>query len=210
MNIDIIFFLLSLMFVSILLLPVCMAKDISNCQKRFFSLLVIVVFFAGGFYLYHKFGTPEILPMLAQREEKLVGLKEKILSNSSEVKKSPQNLKAWVELGDNFMQTSQFSAAANAYKQAILLSEGNSVLIMAYARALIMDADGKVTEDAKKSLDILLILQPQNEEARYFLAVYKLQSGDTNAAMVEMKELYKLLADDSPVRAMIDRQIGRK
>ena len=109
-----------------------------------------------------------------------------------------------------FMETSQFSAAANAYKQAVLLSGGNPVFIMAYSRALIMEADGEVTDDAKKSLDIVLVLQPENEEARYFMAVRKLQSGNSREAMTEMKELYKSLADGSPLKAMIDRQIGRQ
>lgn len=196
--------------VSILLLPVCMAKDVSTSQKRIFSFIITLFFFAGGFFLYSQFGTPEILPLLAEREKKLLLLKEKIVGNSEAVKQDPNNLKAWVELGDSFMETSQFSAAANAYKRSVLLSEGNPVLIMAYARALIMEADGKVTDDARKSLDIVLQLQPQNEEARYFLAVYKMQSGDTQTAMSEMKELYKSLAGDSPIRDMIDRQIGRK
>ena len=150
------------------------------------------------------------MPLLAEREEKLSVLKEKIITSSAEVKKDSKNLKAWIELGDSFMETSQFSAAANAYKQVVLLSDGNPVLIMAYARALIMAAGGTVTPDAKKSLDMLLVLQPKNEEARYFLAVQKMQSGDTQTAMSEMKELYKSLANDSPIKAMINRQIGRR
>ncbi|MEQ1789795.1 MAG: hypothetical protein ABL857_05065, partial [Rickettsiales bacterium] len=171
---------------------------------------IIIFIFGGGFFLYQKFGTPEILPLMAQRGEKLEILKQKIIENSSEVKENPNNFKAWVNLGNSFMETSQFSAAVNAYKQAVLLSDGNPILIMAYARALIMEADGTVTADAKKSLDILLLLQPQHEEARYFLAVQKMQSGDTQTAMSEMKELYKSLADNSPIKEMINHQIGRK
>lgn len=210
MSIYFIFGLIILLFISLLLFPVCRAKDLSKSQKLGSSFALIIFFIGGGFFLYQQFGTPEILPLLAQREEKLAILKEKIIANSLEVKKDPKNLKAWVNLGDSFMETSQFSAAANAYKQSILLSDGNPVLIMVYARALIMDAGGIVTIDAKKSLDMLLVLQPKNEEARYFMAVHKLQSGDTQAAMSEMKDLYKSLADDSPIRAMINRQIGRK
>lgn len=147
---------------------------------------------------------------MAERAEKLSELKEKISANSELLKKDPKNLKAWVEMGDSFMETSQFSAAANAYKQAILLSQGNPVLIMSYIHALIIDADGTVTPEAKKSLDMMHILQPGNEEVRYFLAMYKMQSGDTREAMEDMKKLYKSLADDSPIKALIDRQIGRK
>lgn len=210
MNIYLVFIPVLLLFISVLLLPIYMAKDISKSSRRIFSFIIILFFGAGSFLLYHQFGTPEILPLLEEREEKLLALKEKIIANSAEVKKDPKNLKAWLELGDSFMESSQFSAAANAYKQAILLSQGKPEIIMAYIHALIIGADGTVTDEAKKSLDMMIILQPKNEEVRYFLAMQKMQSGDTKNAMAEMKALYKSLADDSPIRDMIDRQIGRK
>lgn len=210
MNIYIIFSILGFCFASLLLLPICLAKDISKRQKSIFATVVLVVFLGGSMVLYHHFGTPEIIPLLAEREEKLVVLKEKITANSNEIKQNPKNLKAWVELGDAFMETQQFAAAENAFKQAVLLSSGNPVLIMAYARSIIAKEDGKVSDEALKSLNMLLILDPNNEEVRYFMAVRKLQTGDTQNAMKEMKALYKSLPDDSPVKSMINRQIGRE
>ncbi len=205
-----IFSLIILVVVFIILLPLYRLENITVKQRRIFSAIIIIVFCIGSFGLYYQFGTPEILPLLAQREEKLSGIREKITTNSEILKKDPKSLKAWVEIGDSFMETSQFAAAANAYKQSILLSEGKPELIMSYVHALILGADGTVTPEAKKSLDIMLILQPENEQVRYFLAMYKMQSGDAKGAMEDMKRLYKSLADDSPVKALIDRQIGRK
>ncbi len=210
MSIYPIFSIIVLAVVFILLMPLYRAENISVKYRRIFTAIIIIIFCIGSFGLYYKFGTPEILPLMAERAEKLSELKEKISANSELLKKDPKNLKAWVEMGDSFMETSQFSAAANAYKQAILLSQGNPVLIMSYIHALIIDADGTVTPEAKKSLDMMHILQPGNEEVRYFLAMYKMQSGDTREAMEDMKKLYKSLADDSPIKALIDRQIGRK
>jgi cytochrome c-type biogenesis protein CcmH len=210
MNIYIAFIPVLLVFIGVLLFPIYRAKDISKRHRQIFSLIVGLLLCAGSLLFYQKFGTPEILPLLAEREEKIGALKEKIIANSAEVEKDPKNLKAWLELGDNFMESSQFSAAANAYKQAILLSQGKPEIIMAYVHALIIGADGTVTQEAKKSLDMMLVLQPKNEQVRYFLAMYKMQTGDTKNAMAEMKALYKSLSDDSPIKDMIDRQIGRK
>ena len=179
-------------------------------QQRKLCAAIAIIFVPIVFGLYHQFGTPEILPLLAERDVKLATLKDHIATYSAEVKTNPNHLKAWVMLGDSFMETSQYAGAANAYKRSVLLSQGNPILIMAYARALIAQADGNVTDDASKSLKMALILEPQNAEARYFLIVRKLQQGDTQAAMKEMKALYKTLPDDSPLKAMIDRQIGRK
>ncbi len=210
MNIYLLFFLILALLLGVLLEPVLKDKTLPAKNRALFCLLVAVFFTGGSFILYNQFGTPEILPLIREREEKLSSLKEKIITNSEAVRKDPKNISAWVELGDNFMESSQYSAAANAYKQGVLLSQGDPELIMAYARAMILDADGIVTAEAKKSLDMVIMLEPKNEEARYFQAMYKMQSGDTKNAMQEMKELYKSLPENSPLKDMIDRQIGRK
>lgn len=210
MNIYAVFAIVIVLFVLVLLLPVFKAKDITGNEKWIFSFVVFSFFLSGGLLLYDRLGTAEIIPLMVEREVRLNALKEKIAKNSSEVKKNPENIKAWIELGDNFMESSQFSAAANAYKQTILLSKGNPKLIMAYVHALIIEANGSVTEEAKRSLDIVLMLQPENEQARYFAAVQKLQTGNMEEAMKEMKSLYQSLKDGSPLKDAIDRQIGRK
>lgn len=210
MNIYIIFAAITVAFVAFLLMPIFAARDISKPQKRIFMILVSVLFIGGGLLLYSMVGAPEILPLIAKREVRLAELKTAITANANAIKENPKNLNAWVEMGDNFMETGQFAAARNVFKQAVLLSEGNPVLIMAYARAMIAEADGKVTDEAKKSLNMVLMLTPNNEEAHYFSAVYKLQTGDTKAAMTEMKALYRTLPETSPLKAMIDRQIGRE
>lgn len=213
MNIYFILSGISFAFISALLMPLCKARDISTRQKRIFSLVVAAVFMVGSLALYKHLGAPEILPLLAKREIRLALLKIDIEKNARAIKENPQNLKPWVDMGDDFMETGQYLAAKNAFKQAVLLSAGNPIIIMAYARAIIAGDDGKVSEEAEKSLKIVLLLTKedaaQNEEARYFMAVRKLQTGDTANAMKEMKALYKSLPEKSPVKAMINRQIGR-
>ncbi len=172
-------------------------------------LKVAVLFFVLGLGTYQIVGAPEIVPLLAERDKKLEALKTSITSNSEVVKKDSKNLKAWVALGDDFMQTGQYKAAANAYKQSVLLTAGNPLLILSYARATILSEEGKVGDHAKKSLEMVLLQQPENAEAKYFLTMRKLQDGNTQEAMKDMKALYASLPADSPLKAMIDRQIGR-
>lgn len=209
MNIYFIFSGISFAFVSVLLIPLCKAKGISIKQKRVFSFIITVVFIAGSLALYQHLGAPAILPLLAKREVRLAELKIDIEKNALAIKENPKDIKPWVDMGDDFMETGQYAAAKNAFKQAVLLSAGNPIIIMAYARAIIVGDDGKVSDEAEKSLKMVLTLTPENEEASYFMAVRKLQTGDTQNAMKEMKALYKSLYNDSPVKAMINKQIGR-
>jgi len=116
---------------------------------------------------------------------------------------------AWAELGRAYMQARDFADAAQAYKQAVVHSGGAVDLILRYAEALIFAADGNVTDDAARALDAVLQQGP-NDEARYFSALRKLQQGDTQTAMRDMKALYRSLPQDAPLRHIINRQIGRE
>jgi len=204
-----VFCMLLLASLAVVLTPLCTVGEMPEILRRKMALAVGTGFFIAAFGLYFLWGSPKIVPLLAQRQERLVELKETIVRRSGEVKANPKNLGAWVDLGQSFMETGQFPAAANAFKQSVLLSGGNPLLIMAYAQSLIFAADGKVTDDAKKSLDMVLLQQPQNPEARYYLAVRELQDGHTQDAMKDMKELYHSLPDGSPLKGMIDREIGK-
>jgi cytochrome c-type biogenesis protein CcmH len=179
-------------------------------EHKTFCACVGITFFIGAFALYGFTGSPWVLPLLAARDARTESLKASMQNNSAIVKADPKNLAAWVELGKDFMDTGQWEAAVNALKQAVVLSNGNPQLILAYAKAMILVADGKVSDDAKKSLKMVLLQDPKNEEARYYLAVRQLQDGNTKDAMKEMKALYASLPANSPLKAMMDRQIGKR
>lgn len=194
----------------VLLWPVWRNDDLPLKDRQIFMGGVAAFFFIAGFALYFQAGAPDIVPMLAERETRIASLKASILKNSEEVKANPNNLGAWVELGKVFMESGQYDAAANAFRHAVTLSGGNPVLIMAYAGAQIAQADGKITDDAKKGLEMVLEQTPDNPEARYFMAVRMLQDGRQQEAMQSMRDLYHSLPDNSPLKGMIDKQIGRK
>jgi len=204
-----VFCALLLASLAVVLAPVFKNNKLQELQRKRFILGVSAFFILAAFSLYAWLGAPGIVPLLAARQEKLAELKKNIVSRSDAVKANPKNLGAWVELGQDFMETGQYPAAANAFKQSVVLSRGNPLLIMAYAQSLILTADGKVTDDAKKSLDMVVMQQPENPEARYYLAVRQLQDGHTQEAMKEMKALYHSLPADSPLKAMIDQKIGK-
>lgn len=168
--------------------------------------LYLVVTCAG---IYAMVGSPRILPLLAERQERMARVQQSILTHSETVKADPKNLRAWVELGQAFIETGQFDAAANALRRAVVLSGGEPSLILAYAKSTILHENGKVSDHARKSLEMVLLQDAKNPEARYWINVRRLQDGDSAQAMQDMKALYHELPQDSPLKAMIDRQIGR-
>jgi cytochrome c-type biogenesis protein CcmH/NrfG len=190
--------------------PVWAAQGVSLRRKLGFCATVAVIFFALGFGIYDYTGSPQIASLLAERDIRLTALKKTISRRSHDIHANPGNLAAWVELGESFMATGQYDSAANAFRQSVLLSQGQPALILAYAQAMIAETDGKVDDEAVKSLRMVLLQDPQNPMARYFMAVRQLQDGHMTEAMHAMRELYRSLPPDSPVKNMIDHQIGKK
>jgi cytochrome c-type biogenesis protein CcmH len=172
-------------------------------------LLVFISTAAAASTLYLLVGSPLIIDAIAVRDEKMTALKNEIQVYAQTVKSNPKDQNAWVMLGQAFLETGQFSAASNAFRQSVLLSNGHPMLLLAYAKSLVLAADGTVTDDAKKALEMVLLQDKQNPDARYFMALYNLQKGNMPEAMRAMKALYHELPDDSPLKATINRQIGR-
>jgi len=178
-------------------------------HDKLFCKIIVGAGFIAVFALYGFLGSSQILSLLAARDARIAELSDSMQKNSELVKTDPKNLNAWVELGQAFLETGQWEAAENALKQAVLLSGGDPVLILAYAKSIMLVAGGTVTDEAKKSLRMVLLQEPKNEEAQYYLALRQLQDGNTKEAMKAMKELYHSLSADSPLKAMIDKQIGK-
>jgi cytochrome c-type biogenesis protein CcmH/NrfG len=178
-------------------------------QQKGLCLSISALFFVGLFALYGWVGSPNILPLLDARQKKIEMLKTSMEKNAAIVKADPNNLAAWIALSQDFIETGQWEAAVNALRRAVLLSNGDPKLIMAYAKAMILVDGGKVSANTQKSLKMVLLQDPKNEEARYYLAVKQLQDGSQKEAMKSMKALYRSLPEDSPLKAMIDKQIGK-
>lgn len=194
----------------VLMLPVWRHSNAAESDRRRFIACVCAVFLVAGVGLYSWLGAPRIIPLIKERDEKLTDLTSRMSRYSDSVTKNPKDIASWVGLGQGFMETGQFKAAANSFKEGVILSKGDPRLILAYATALIYEADGKVTDDAKKSLEMVLVQDKENAQARYFLNVRLLQDGKTEEAMKAMKELYRSLPEGSPVKAMINQQIGKE
>lgn len=159
--------------------------------------------------LYVYWGAPRIVPAAAEHHARMQDLREIIKVSEAIIQKEPRNLEAWLNLAQAFADSGDYAAAANGYKQTVLLSKGNPLLITAYAEALIATNNGLVTDQAKRSLDIALMIDKELPAARYYKAIWLLQQGQQQEAMGMMKALYHELPEDSALKRKINEQIGR-
>ncbi|MBI1236930.1 MAG: hypothetical protein GC188_09640 [Alphaproteobacteria bacterium] len=178
-------------------------------RQRLFCGVVTIAVLAGSFAGYRAAGEPEIVALMERHTEQLAEADAVIFTESARVEQGKDNLESQIRLGQAYAMKRDWKAAADAFKRAVLLSDGHPDLIMAYARAMIMSEDGNISDHSKQSLNMVILQKPDHAEARYYLAVRTLQDGETETAMRDMKALYGSLPGNSPVKAMIDAQIGR-
>lgn len=132
-------------------------------------LLLSAALGLAAFSFYAVIGRPDLPQKLADREERMRGLAFSIERLSEATRNDPGNAENWAALGMNFTRAEQYPAAIRAYRQAVLRSGGDPGLILELGRAYMRAANGALTEDAKKAFEMVLRINPDNEEAKRLL-----------------------------------------
>lgn len=202
------FCLVLLAALAMIVIPVLRTPELSLKQRYELAGTLFVFFFAAAYGIYYYLGAPEVIRLNAERELRIAQIRQLISQHSQIIKEQPENVDSWYILGQSFMQTGQYKGAVNALKQAVKLSNGNPQAILAYVGALVAEAEGRVTDDAKKGAEMVLVQEPKNPEAEYYLALHRMQTGDKEGAIERMRDIYYRIPDQSPVKPMIDIIIG--
>lgn len=138
---------------------------------------------------------PQASQAAAQPQTGLPPVEEMIQRLQTRLQRNPQDPEGWRVLGWSYFGIDRFIDAADAYSKAIELRPTFAGYRSARAEALVRDADGRVTPEAKKELEEALKLDPKDPRARFFIGLAKEQGGDKAAALAEWKSL---LAEADP------------
>lgn len=138
-------------------------------------------------------GTPAIFSdpgELAMRQDALLAKRplETLLRDN------PDSIGAVVKLADINQRLGHFSEAAKFMQRAVILAQQqNDVFLRLYAESLgrfqVLAAHGHVGPDALGTFDYVRSLQSKDPIARYYQALAKAQSGDTEGAIDAWNDL---------------------
>lgn len=135
---------------------------------------------------------------MADAEAELPGLLNELASHAD-------NPTLLARTAGTLMRAERYAEAADLYKRAVIVTNGDPKLIVAYNKALVEAAHGKVSAEAKHGFDIALSLLPEDAEARYYLGNYYAQNGEPMKAAEFYAGLMRELPKDSPLRLMTRR-----
>lgn len=141
-------------------------------------------------------------PMHGQMDDLVQKLAQKL-------KDSPDDAQGWALMARSMMRMDRPADAVEAYKRAIDLSGGrDGALAGEYAEARIVAAEGQVDAESQSIYRQMLREEPGNPQARYYLALARLQRGDRAGALGDWQALLADTPADAPWRATLERQIA--
>ncbi|MGC1302292.1 MAG: c-type cytochrome biogenesis protein CcmI, partial [Caulobacteraceae bacterium] len=109
-------------------------------------------------------------------------------------KTRPADPQAFEYLGRAELAAGDGFAAARAFGTAAKLAPGRADLYAEQGEALAVDADGKISPEARTAFGRALAVDPKNAVARYFLGRARIADGDVKGGLAE----WRALAADLP------------
>ncbi|MDO5054521.1 MAG: c-type cytochrome biogenesis protein CcmI [Pasteurella oralis] len=123
------------------------------------------------------------------------------------LQKSPQDAKSWWLLGQVAMNTNKAQLALDSYARANKLEPDNNEYKLSYARILMFSEDPTDKSQGDNLLKEVIRQDHSNLEALGLLAFRYFEVEDYKMAAVTWSMMLRLLGDDDPRKALIERSI---
>jgi cytochrome c-type biogenesis protein CcmH len=142
----------------------------------------------------------------AEQEAMINAMVERL---ADRLKQNPDDAEGWSRLGRSYMVLNQPEKAVEAYGRAAVLKPGDLALKQQYAEALI---EARPTDDlppqATALLKDVLVADPKNPEALWYVGVAEADAGHAQAARDLWIRLLAQLPADAPVRRQVEDRIA--
>lgn len=115
----------------------------------------------------------------------------------AKMRANPNDAEGWRMLGWSYLSTDRAKDAAVAYHHAVTLAPHDADYRSAEGEALVRAADGQVTPSALDAFHAALKDDPNDPRTKYYLALYKDQTGDHAGAMADWIALVKAAPADA-------------
>jgi cytochrome c-type biogenesis protein CcmH len=140
----------------------------------------------------------------SQRQAMIEGMVAKL---AARLEKEPDDVAGWTQLGRSYMVLNQPEKAQDAYARAAKLKPGDIALKEQYADAIIAAAGSDDPPEAAAALlREVLAVEPQNEEALWYVGLAEAAAGRPDAA----RDLWTRLLDQLPQDSADRREVAER
>ncbi|WP_025029953.1 c-type cytochrome biogenesis protein CcmI [Nitratireductor aquibiodomus] len=122
---------------------------------------------------------------------------------------NPDDVRGWQVLAPVYMRLGRFGDAQTALRNIMRLSGDTADMKAALGEAIVGSAQGMVTAEAETVFQEVLVLDPREPKARFFLGLARAQDGATDDARSLWREMLDDLPEVSPWRSAVEQAMAR-
>ena len=136
--------------------------------------------------------------------QKMAGL---IKSLAERMNRAPNDVRGWLLLGRTYLTMEREEEAIEALRKAVKISGDDPAVTIELAEALVIVADNKVDDEARKLFRSVLSRQARNPRARYYLALADAQDGKLRDALQGWIDLLAVSPPGAPWHETVNENI---
>src|SRR3990167_1253168 len=165
--------------------------------ERFVAFLSLGAAPLVAVLLYLNLGSPQLLGDEAKSPAAEHTAGGELAALEARAAAAPDDFDALMVLGDAYASANRAADSARAYAKASALRPGDATAHASYGEALVLQAGGAVTAEAREAFAAAIRIAPTDPRARYYLAEARYQVG----AIDEAVRAWAALLDDAPAGA---------
>ncbi len=123
------------------------------------------------------------------------------------LEQDPNDARAWTLMGQVYAKVGRYEQAADALKRASDLQPNDLEAKSAYAEMATTADGGAVSQESKRVFEAVLVKDPKDSRARFFLALARSQAGDVRGALDDWRALMAETPADAPWLSVVQAQI---
>jgi cytochrome c-type biogenesis protein CcmH len=174
--------------------PVATSPAAVACRRRAVFLAAFALLPAGAVGLYFQLGSPELATVTVAAERtapagQQTSVEALVASVEAHLQRNPKDGRGWQVLAPVYMQIGRYTDSVNAWRNALQLLGDEADREANLGEALMAEANGIVTTDAKAAFVRAFTLDSTSVSARYYLGIAAEQDGDRENAAKIMRQL---------------------
>ena len=198
--------------------PAVLSGTTALRHRRAVAIVALLLLPLGSAGLYLRLGSPGLAsePPAAQRDtssNQQASIESMIAKVEAHLERNPRDGRGWEVLAPVYMQIGRYSDAVNAWRNTLQLLGEDADREANLGEALMAQANGIVTADAKAAFVRSVTLDKTTVSARYYLGVAVEQDGKREEAATIWRDLIAEAPADahwvSDVRAALARIEGK-
>jgi cytochrome c-type biogenesis protein CcmH len=189
-------------------------KDLSGerYRRRMVALAALIFIPVMSFALYEKLGSPDYsdMPFDQRREASLDKADFSVLLARTEerLQKDKNDAQGWEILAQSYRSLHRLDDSVRAYRELVRLKGNDMPALLGLGEAMV-EAQGQVSIEAKNIFMKVLQKDAKHPEALYFLARAKIESGNKQAGLRDLKALLEASPKNAPWRNIVQDEINK-